>query len=388
MSGEMPAWTLDTFRRVAEAWSRGDEDAAREVIRVAELALSSRVGGASPAEVLAALQRVVKTVPADVLSADDVKNWNALRGEVIRALGGVHRGVQPVGGPQEPLPQAVLRCEGKGGALLARGSVCVFAGVGHVGKTLLTTQIAYAQARGDLQCCGLEFPHLHGVDLADTPSVLLASAEEPLAIYQSTAGFIRSDRGDAEIPSGLGYLSLENLPLFGDAPGAHAKDPPVRLSGWTVLERAVEKSKPAMVVIDSAGAVFLSESNSLAAVRMFLAALTEFARRHDLGILLVAHPNKAARYAKRDKRADSPDAVAGSTAWVDGARGVLTFTWDDTDTTLGVTRGRLLTVNKANWGPSGLQLSVRPRMVTYGMTGQYKRPAGFESAPGESWGWA
>ena len=60
-------------------------------------------------------------------------------------------------------------------------------------------------------------------------------------------------------------------------------------------------------------------------VRKFLQALMHEARQAECGVLLVSHSTKATRNALG--RGDGPGAgvVAGSAAWYDGARGVLSL---------------------------------------------------------------
>ena len=86
-------------------------------------------------------------------------------------------------------------------------------------------------------------------------------------------------------------------------------------------------------------------------VRAFLRTLTREAAPADgwsgCGVLLVAHDTKAARDAAA--RGDAPGAgiVAGSAAWYDGARGVLSLARDPRSD------DRLLQCVKANYGRTG-----------------------------------
>lgn len=81
------------------------------------------------------------------------------------------------------------------------------------------------------------------------------------------------------------------------------------------------------MVIDPASAALADVSTGeTGPVRAFLRALTVEADQTGTGVLIVTHSTKAARNAAR--AGDDPGAgiVAGSAAWYDGARGVLTLT--------------------------------------------------------------
>ena len=84
-------------------------------------------------------------------------------------------------------------------------------------------------------------------------------------------------------------------------------------------------------------------------VRSFLRALTAEATAAGAGVLLVAHDTKAARDASRRGDDAGAGVVAGSAAWYDGARGVLSLV-DDPEPE---SRDRLLQCVKANYGRTG-----------------------------------
>ena len=86
-------------------------------------------------------------------------------------------------------------------------------------------------------------------------------------------------------------------------------------------------------------------------VRAFLRALTREAAPTDgwpgCGVLLVAHNTKSARDAAAKGEDPGAGIVAGSAAWYDGARGVLSLARD------AMSDDRLLECAKANYGRTG-----------------------------------
>ena len=99
---------------------------------------------------------------------------------------------------------------------------------------------------------------------------------------------------------------------------------------WDALWREIRAIGARLVVVDPVSSALTDVSTTeTGPVRAFLRALTREATPDDddgwqgCGVLLVAHDTKAARNALA--RGEDPGAgvVAGSAAWYDGARGVL-----------------------------------------------------------------
>ena len=133
---------------------------------------------------------------------------------------------------------------------------------------------------------------------------------------------------------------------------------------WDALWRAIRSAGARLVVIDPVSAALADvDTSQTGPVRAFLRALTreaapdEAAAWRGCGVLLVAHDTKGARNAVA--RGEDPGAgvVAGSAAWYDGARGVLSLarcpSSDD----------RLLECVKANYGRTGWGARLRERTV-------------------------
>ena len=105
-----------------------------------------------------------------------------------------------------------------------------------------------------------------------------------------------------------------------------------------------------LVVIDPVSAALADvDTAQTGPVRSFLRALTAEATAAGAGVLLVAHDTKAARDASRRGDDAGAGVVAGSAAWFDGARGVLSLVVDPEPES----SDRLLTCVKANYGRTG-----------------------------------
>ena len=95
---------------------------------------------------------------------------------------------------------------------------------------------------------------------------------------------------------------------------------------WNDLWQYVRGVCARLVIVDPASAALAdADVSQTGPVRKFLRALMHEARQAECGVLVVSHSTKAARNALR--RGDDPGAgvVAGSAAWYDGARGVLSL---------------------------------------------------------------
>ena len=147
-------------------------------------------------------------------------------------------------------------------------------------------------------------------------------------------------------------------PLHGSSRGYNAPSEP--MAGWLDLRLAVEQIKPRVVIIDPALAAFAGESNAAAPVRAFLGALSQLAKDHACGVLLITHSRKATRGRPdsndRVERVFDAGQVGGSTHWSDGVRGVLTMAWHPGEQA--AAGARVLAIPKANWGAAGIAIEL------------------------------
>ena len=258
------------------------------------------------------------------------------------------------------LPRSLLSVAGLNGAILTEGSVALLAGAGGVGKSALMVSLALGVAclpdgqTGSVvegMCDGVGGPVIL-VTYEDMPEVTAWRVRSLVSeMMQHEAVGTRQ-----EAFSRIYVIDLLGRPLFGpmSAPGRSASynAPPGPLSGWSDLWLAAGRIKPSLIIIDPALSAFSGESNAAAPVREFLGALALKAKALGTGVLLTAHSNKAARSNNQDPY--DPGQVGGSAAWVDGARGVLAMTrqQSDDDTNASSSSELQLAVAKSNYGPS------------------------------------
>ena len=231
-------------------------------------------------------------------------------------------------------------------AVLSIGEVALLSAAGGLGKSTATLEIASAAAAAaDL---GLPFGASCGLRVTPGPVVLVSYEDAPARI----AARLRW-AADSDLSAGI-VLWPDPEPLWAadpDARGASRHGPQ-----WDALWREVRSAGARLVVIDPVSAALADVSTAeTGPVRAFLRALSsaaapdQDAQWDGCGVLLVAHDTKSARDAVR--RGEDPGAgvVAGSAAWYDGARGVLTLLRDPrSDCT-----DRLLECVKANYGRTG-----------------------------------
>ena len=117
---------------------------------------------------------------------------------------------------------------------------------------------------------------------------------------------------------------------------------------WERLWREIKATAPALVIVDPASAALAdADTSQTGPARTFLRLCSQEAATAGC-VLLVAHDTKSARNLAMAGQDPGAGAVAGSAAWYDGARGVLTLVPDPT------ARGeRLLVAIKANYGRTG-----------------------------------
>ena len=237
----------------------------------------------------------------------------------------------------DPIPPRVLwrDVHGERGAWLSAGEVGILAGPGGLGKSSVLLAVAHAAAtagEGEGRACGLA--------VRGAP-VVVASYEDSAV---RLAHRLRWFAGDDDVP-GL-FAWPDPSPLWIADPDAGALEGP----GWRDFWAAVRSAGARLVILDPLSAALADVSASdMTPVRGFLRALSTEAAEAGAAVLLVAHDTKSARNAARAGEDPGAGVVAGSAAWYDGARGVLTLArlpGDDGERLI-------LRCVKANYGPDG-----------------------------------
>ena len=258
----------------------------------------------------------------------------------------------------QPQPEPVLwrdddgpHDSGQSDAVLSVGEVAILSSAGGIGKSTLTLEVASAAVTAAIQkqpygaACGLR--------VAPGPVYLISYEDSPVRIAHRLQ-WMNNDT----VPSAIRlWPDPEPLWVTGEGGAVH------HYTGWNELWSAVHRADPRLVVIDPVSAIFADVSTTeTGPVRAFLRALARKAAPDEngwsgCGVLLVAHDTKSARDAIR--RGEDPGAgvVAGSAAWYDGTRGVLSLMRDPN---VGST-DRLLECVKANYGRIGWGARLRER---------------------------
>ena len=119
-----------------------------------------------------------------------------------------------------------------------------------------------------------------------------------------------------------------------------------RCAAWPQLWEDIKAARPFLVIVDPVSAALAdADTSQTGPARTFLREVSQEAATAGCGVLLVAHDTKSARNLAMAGQDPGAGAVAGSAAWYDGARGVLTLVPDP------AARGsRLLVAIKANYG--------------------------------------
>ena len=237
------------------------------------------------------------------------------------------------------------------GALLSAGGVCLLAGEGGVGKSAYAAAVALGVAHSVVMVDGkpvgkwgsLGDGLLHG----EGGPALVATWEDALPVTARRLRQLAELRGGGDWDRALHRVHLLDLagrPLYGPSESYNAR--PVQLSGWRTLWGEAERAGAKLIVIDPATSAYCGVGHGVAEVREFMQTLGIEAAARGVGVLLVAHSTKEGRA----RSPLDPGKVAGSAAWTDAARGVLTLSWGEGE--------RVLGVSKANHGPSRLIADV------------------------------
>ena len=236
-------------------------------------------------------------------------------------------------------------------AVLSVGEVALLASAGGLGKSTVVLEVTSVAVR--THAAHRENPRSQapygtacGLRVMAGPVALVSYEDAPARIAHRLRWI-----NENAVPPGL-HLWPDPEPLWvaaSDRGGeSHAGNQ------WDALWREIRAIGARLVVVDPVSAALADVSTTeTGPVRAFLRALTreaapdEAAGWQGCGVLLVAHDTKAARNALA--RGEDPGAgvVAGSAAWYDGARGVLSLM------RVPIGEDRLLECVKANYGRTG-----------------------------------
>ena len=212
----------------------------------------------------------------------------------------------------DPLPQSWVIKD-----WLPSGAVTLLSGPGGSGKSRLALQLSAAVAGNSL---GGEW--LKGGPAVDRrlnggcPVVFASWEDRPAVITRTLSKLSGNDRPwvKSEMP-----LYLPGDTSAGIAGSGPLYEAVLRYDKGQItelakrLKDATKEHKPALLVLDSAAAIYAANENDRSEVRRFLADWDEWAYTNDCAVLLLAHPPKSG--------AD----YSGSTDWQAGCRALWTL---------------------------------------------------------------
>ena len=223
-------------------------------------------------------------------------------------------------------------------AVLSVGELAILASAGGLGKSCLTLALAVEAAIAAED--GREYGNACGLRVKAGGAVLVSYEDSPARIGNRLRWFTKT------APEGL-HLWANPEPLFQTDP--ENRGAVTKCAAWEQLWTEIKAVRPALVIIDPVSAALAdADTSQTGPARTFIRELSQEAATADCGVLLVAHDTKSARNLAMAGQDPGAGAVAGSAAWYDGARGVLTLVPDPT-----ASDSRLLVAIKANYGRTG-----------------------------------
>ena len=261
-----------------------------------------------------------------------------------------------------------------GRMLLAAQTVGVLSGEGGCGKSSLTQQIALAAASQTPTDAGLGDI---GLAVAPGPVLLWQLEDRRELVHHRLRATADQWSIGTEALSQVAFAAADDATeLWRSADHDQARPGPTQ--DFAALAAAIAIRQPRLVIIDPASCAVLCAQSDLSNVRAFVAAVARLVGPNS-GVLIVAHPTKEARANANG----GPGVVAGTAAWYDAARLVVTATRPRDS------RGRIkeahrdhviLDAVKANLGIRGPIGPGPLAVVTYGRWPAGLTPAVFPAA--------
>ena len=313
-AGKNPETVGQELRQRLQAASAGSALRARLLAALAEY--EKRKTGELEEDGLLALSETGRALGAEAPAIRPARIWNG-----------------------HPVPKPILWRDYKHepSPVLSVGEVCLLSAAGGLGKSTITVALAAAAATAkDADhgaACGLR---VHG-----GPTVLLSYEDSPARVAARLEWYDPDGAAGERV-----HLVEDPVPLW-EAPERHGAGE--RCAAWMALWEQIRKTDARLVVIDPASAACLAPVAEAPAVRAFLSACMAEAQPDGwagCGVLIVAHSTKAARDSLQQGADPGAGVVAGTAAWYDGARGVLTLY-------RGLDGAYLLHCVKANYGQVG-----------------------------------
>lgn len=233
-------------------------------------------------------------------------------------------------------------------------TVTLFGGDGGTGKSLVALQLAVATALGR--------PWL-GQTVRAGRALYLSAEDDRDELHRRLSAICAADFTRL---ADLGNLTMRSL-AGEDALLAHLsqKGTLVQTELFRELDTTLAETRPALVVLDTLADLFPGNENDRAQARQFVGILRGLAIRHGAAVMLLAHPSKSGM-------GPGGDGTSGSTAWNNSVRSRLYLSRVVQEGHEPNPDARRLSVAKANYGRTGLEIGVQWRAGV------------FEPLPGET----
>ncbi len=237
--------------------------------------------------------------------------------------------------------------------LIPGRTVTLLGGDGGTGKSLLATQLAVAVATGG---------HWIGHSTATGPVVFISAEDELDELHRRLADIVAQQGCTL---ADLDRLTIRSLAgedaLLATLDGQGKALAPSRLC--EEVEALLNAEQPALLVLDTLADLFPGNENDRAQARQFVGILKGLAIRHDCAIVLLSHPSLSGL--------NSGSGTSGSTGWNNSVRSRLYLERikgadgkeDNPD-------ARVLRTMKANYGPTGGEISMTWRNGVFVMDAQ------------------
>jgi RecA-family ATPase len=236
--------------------------------------------------------------------------------------------------------------------LIPDRTVTMLSGDGGIGKSLLALQLAIAVSMqrewiGTLPEYG--------------PAIYVSAEDDRDELHRRVAGIAAKQGIDL-----TDLRDLHMIPLAGSDAVMGVPEGKANLiretDVWRGLVQHVERLRPRLIVLDTLADVFAGNEIARQEARQFVGQLRGLALRFELAVVLLAHPSLDGLR--------SGSGTSGSTAWSNSVRSRLYLEKlkmeDDSDLDPDL---RVLRVKKANYGPSGNDITLRWANGCFGLEG-------------------
>lgn len=226
--------------------------------------------------------------------------------------------------------------------MAVRKTVCLFSGVGGIGKTLLCQQLMTAAA------CGSTWL---GRQVSVCRSFAFFAEDPENEVWRRQMGIGRHYGVEAGDLDDIDMMTLDDIdnPTLWSATNRDPTGHPTQQ--WMEIETFIRERGHQLVILDNVNAIFGANANFPEHVRPFLQRLNTLARDIDGMVLLIQHPSASGEL--------DGYAQAGTRVWRNTVRSQLIMGMPKDDSEDEPSDERILKVGKNNYGKRGVSIRVK-----------------------------